>query len=71
MDEVIQALNDADPYRSLKVIRGERVDHLYKRDDAEKAEVNLLMKVAKSGFDNFALAWWVVDRQWQVVAIVE
>lgn len=52
-------------------IRGERVDNLYDRDVAEKAEVNLLTKVAKSGFSSFSLAWLMVDRKWQIVAFAE
>ena len=49
-------------------IRGECVENLYDRDTAEKAEVNLLMKIAKQGFSSFSLAWLMVDRQWQIVA---
>ena len=52
-------------------IRGERVDNLYDRDVAEKAEVNLLTKIAKRGFSSFSLAWLMVDRQWQIVAFAE
>lgn len=71
MEDLIQALSDADPCHSVRLIRGERVDNLYEPDIAEKAEIDLLMKVAKSGVETFSLAWWIVDRQWQVVAIVE
>lgn len=71
MEDLIQALHDADPHHSVRLIRGKRVDHLYERDIAEKAEIELLMKVAESGAETFSLAWWIVDRQWQVVAIVE
>lgn len=49
-------------------IKGDRVDNLYDRGIAEKAEINLLTKVAKSGFRSFSLAWLLVDRQWQIVA---
>jgi len=49
-------------------IRGECVENLYDRDTAEKAEVNLLTKIAKQGFSSFSLAWLMVDRQWQIVA---
>lgn len=52
-------------------IRGERVDNLYDRDIAEKAEINLLTKIAKRGFQSFSLAWLMVDRQWQIVAFAE
>ena len=52
-------------------IRGERVDNLYDRDVAEKAEINLLTKIAKLGFHSFSLAWLMVDRQWQIVAFAE
>ncbi|MEM8949710.1 MAG: hypothetical protein AAGA21_08010 [Pseudomonadota bacterium] len=52
-------------------IRGERVDNLYDRDVAEKAEINLLTKIAKLGFQSFSLAWLMVDRQWQIVAFAE
>ena len=52
-------------------IRGERVDNLYDRDIAEKAEINLLTKIAKLGFSSFSLAWLMVDRQWQIVAFAE
>lgn len=52
-------------------IRGERVDNLYDRDVAEKAEINLLAKVGKRGFQSFSLAWLMVDRQWQIVAFAE
>jgi len=71
VEDLIQALSDADPYHSVRLIRGERVDNLYERDIAEKAEIDLLMKVAKSGVESFSLAWWIVDRQWQIVAFVE
>ena len=71
MEGLIQALSDANPHRSVRLIRGERVDNLYERDIAEKAEIDLLMKIAKSGVETFSLAWWIVDRQWQIVAIVE
>lgn len=49
-------------------IRGERVDNLYDRDVAEKAEVRLLTRIAKLGFSSFSLAWLMVDRKWQIVA---
>ena len=49
-------------------IKGERVDNLYDRDIAEKAEINLLTKVGKSGVESFSLAWLMIDRQWQIVA---
>lgn len=49
-------------------IKGERVDNLYDREVAEKAEINLLIKVAKLGFQSFSLAWLLIDRQWQIVA---
>ena len=52
-------------------IRGECVDNLYDRDIAEKAEINLLTKIAKRGFSSFSLAWLMVDRQWQIVAFAE
>ena len=52
-------------------IKGDRVDNLYDREVAEKAEINLLTKVAKSGFKSFSLAWLLVDRQWQIVAFAE
>ena len=52
-------------------IRGDRVDNLYDREVAEKAEVNLLTNVAKQGFSSFSLAWLMVDRQWQIVAFAE
>ena len=52
-------------------IRGDCVDNLYDRDVAEKAEINLLTKVAKLGFSSFSLAWLMVDRQWQIVAFAE
>ena len=52
-------------------IRGDRVDNLYDRDIAEKAEVNLLTKVARLGFSSFSLAWLMVDRQWQIIAFAE
>ena len=52
-------------------IRGECVDNLYDRDIAEKAEVNLLTKIAKLGFSSFSLAWLMVDRRWQIVAFAE
>ena len=71
MEEVIKALNAVDPDYAVRLIRDERVDNLYERDMAEKAEIDLLMKVAQSGIESFSLAWWVVDRQWQVVAIVD
>jgi len=71
VEDLIQALNDADPHHSMTLIRGGQVDNLYERDIAEKAEIDLLMKIAKSGAETFSLAWWVVDRQWQVVAIVD
>jgi hypothetical protein len=56
---------------SKTCIRGDRVDNLYDRDLAERAEVNLLTKVAKLGFSSFSLAWLMVDRQWQIVAFAE
>lgn len=49
-------------------IKGDRVDNLYDREVAEKAEINLLTKVGKSGVESFSLAWLMVDRQWQIVA---
>ncbi|MGH1479337.1 MAG: hypothetical protein ACRBM6_11580 [Geminicoccales bacterium] len=49
-------------------IKGERVENLYDRDIAEKAEINLLTKVGKSGVESFSLAWLMIDRQWQIVA---
>ena len=52
-------------------IRGERVDYLYDRDVAERAEINLLTKIAEQGFSSFSLAWLMVDRQWQIVAFAE
>jgi hypothetical protein len=52
-------------------IRGERVDNLYDRDVAERAEVNLVTKIAKLGFSSFSLAWLMVDRQWQIVAFAD
>ena len=52
-------------------VRGERVENLYDRDIAEKAEINLLTQVAKQGFSSFSLAWLMVDRQWQIVAFAE
>ncbi len=52
-------------------IRGERVDNLYDRDLAEKAEIDLLTRIAKAGFKSFSLAWLMVDRQWQIVAFAE
>lgn len=52
-------------------IRGKRVDNLYDRDIAERAEVDLLIEIAKQGFSSFSLAWLMVDRQWQIVAFAE
>jgi hypothetical protein len=52
-------------------IRGDRVDNLYDREVAERAEINLLTKIAKQGFESFSLAWLLVDRQWQIVAFAE
>jgi len=52
-------------------IRGDRVDNLYDRDEAEKAEINLLSRIGKLGFSSFSLAWLMVDRQWQIVAFAE
>ncbi len=52
-------------------IKGDRVDNLYDREVAERAEINLLTKVAKGGFQRFSLAWLLVDRQWQIVAFAE
>ena len=52
-------------------IRGGRVDNLYDRETAEKAEIDLLTKIAKQGFSSFSLAWLMVDRQWQIVAFAE
>ncbi|MEM7041977.1 MAG: hypothetical protein AAF543_04110 [Pseudomonadota bacterium] len=58
-------------HQTKTCIRGERVDNLYDRDIAEKAEINLLTKIAKLGFSSFSLAWLMVDRQWQIVAFAE
>jgi 3'-phosphoadenosine 5'-phosphosulfate sulfotransferase len=52
-------------------IRGERVDDLYDREEAEKAEIKLLTRIGKLGFSSFSLAWLMVDRQWQIVAFAE
>ncbi len=52
-------------------IRGDRVDHLYDRATAEKAEIALLTRIAKGGFEKFSLVWRQVDRQWQIVAFAE
>ncbi len=52
-------------------IKGDRVDNLYDREVAERAEIHLLTKVAKLGFRSFSLAWLLVDRQWQIVAFAE
>ena len=57
--------------RDKTCIRGERVDNLYDRDIAERAEIDLLTKIAKQGFSTFSLAWLMVDRQWQIVAFAE
>lgn len=57
--------------RAKTCIRGERVDNLYDRDVAEKAEIDLLTRIAKQGFSDFSLAWLMVDRQWQIVAFAE
>ncbi len=54
-----------------RCIKGDRVDNLYDREVAEKAEIHLLTKVAKLGFRSFSLAWLLVDRQWQIVAFAE
>lgn len=56
---------------SKQCIRGDRVDNLYDREVAERAEINLLTKIAKQGFESFSLAWLLVDRQWQIVAFAE
>lgn len=61
----MQLINASSTQRCIK---GERVDNLYDRDIAERAECNLLTQVAKQGFSRFSLAWLQVDRQWQVVA---
>ena len=58
-------------YPEKTCIRGERVDNLYDREIAEKAEIDLLTRVAKGGFSSFSLAWLMVDRQWQIVAFAE
>ena len=52
-------------------IRGERVEDLYNREEAEKAEINLLSRIGELGFSSFSLAWLMVDRQWQIVAFAE
>ena len=57
--------------RKRQCIRGDRVDHLYDRATAEKAEIALLTKVAKGGYEKFSLVWRQVDRQWQIVAFAE
>jgi len=46
-------------HHSKTCVQGERVDNLYDRDIAEKAEINLLTKVAKQGFSSFSLAWLI------------
>ena len=56
---------------SKQCIKGDRVDNLYDRELAEKAEIKLLTRVAKQGFQSFSLAWLLVDRQWQIVAFAE
>lgn len=71
MEHLIQALNAADHHHAMTVIRGGQVENLYERDIAEKAEIDLLVKIAKSGVETFSLGWCVVDRQWQVFAIVD
>jgi hypothetical protein len=52
-------------------IRGGRIDNLYDREIAEKAEVDLLAEIARQGYDRFSLAWLMVDRQWQIVAFAD
>lgn len=52
-------------------IRGERIDNLYDRNIAEKAEIKLLTTIAEEGFSSFSLAWLMIDRQWQIVAFAE
>lgn len=58
-------------HQNKTCVRGERVENLYDRDIAERAEINLLTQVAKQGFSSFSLAWLMVDRQWQIVAFAE
>ncbi|MGI9506578.1 MAG: hypothetical protein ACR2RE_26350 [Geminicoccaceae bacterium] len=58
-------------HQNKTCVRGERVENLYDRDIAERAEINLLTQIAKQGFSSFSLAWLMVDRQWQIVAFAE
>jgi len=58
-------------HQNKTCVRGERVENLYDRDVAERAEINLLTQIAKQGFSSFSLAWLMVDRQWQIVAFAE
>ncbi len=54
-----------------RYVHGRRVVDLYERETAERAEIDLLMSLAKKGVESFSLSWHMVEGQWQLVAKVE